>query len=114
MNLESLREYCLSFKGATEDIKWGHDLCFCIAGKMFCVTHLEKPHSTSFKVPDEDFNEMSNRQGFSPAPYVARHKWVLAEDLSALSDKEWKQHVKTSYELVAAKLPAKEKKKLGI
>ena len=38
MNIEQLRKFCLSFPGATEDIKWGADLCFCVGAKMFCVT----------------------------------------------------------------------------
>jgi predicted DNA-binding protein (MmcQ/YjbR family) len=38
MNIEQLRKFCLSFPGATEDIKWGADLCFCVGEKMFCVT----------------------------------------------------------------------------
>ena len=38
MNIEHLREYCLSFPGATEDVKWGSDLCFSVGAKMFCVT----------------------------------------------------------------------------
>ena len=40
MNIEQLRKYCLSFPHATEDVKWGNDLCFCVGGKMFCVTGL--------------------------------------------------------------------------
>ena len=35
MNIEQLRKFCLSFPGATEDIKWGNDLCFCVGKKMF-------------------------------------------------------------------------------
>jgi len=35
MNIESLRTYCLSFPKATENIQWGHDLCFKVMGKMF-------------------------------------------------------------------------------
>ena len=38
MNIEQLRKYCLSFPGATEDIKWGADLCFCVGAKMYWVT----------------------------------------------------------------------------
>lgn len=114
MNIESLREYCLSLPHVIEDVKWGHDLCFCIAEKMFCVTHMEKPHSTSFKVKDDEFDEMSSKEGLIPAPYMARHKWVMAKDLSVLNDKDWKHYIKQSYELVKAKLPAKLRKELNI
>ena len=56
MNIENLRAYSLSLKGVTEDVKWGHDLCFRIGGKMFCVTNLEGGPSVSFKVSDSEYN----------------------------------------------------------
>jgi predicted DNA-binding protein (MmcQ/YjbR family) len=49
-----------------------------------------------------------------PAPYVARYKWVYTDSLSRMSEDEWKERIGTSYQLVAAKLPAKLKKHLGL
>ncbi|TND07432.1 MAG: hypothetical protein FD123_3282 [Bacteroidetes bacterium] len=112
MDIEELRTFCLAFPHATEDVKWGHDLCFCIAGKMFCVTGLDAPHGVSFKVTAEEFEELSVRPGWMPAPYVARYKWVLVKDLASESDKTLKKYIKQSYELILAGLPAKERKKL--
>jgi predicted DNA-binding protein (MmcQ/YjbR family) len=110
MTLEELRNICLGFDDATEDIKWGHDLCFSIGGKMFLVTSAdETPTSASFKVADEDFDELSERKGFKPAPYMARHKWVWVENINLVNKKEWKQFAQNSYELVKAKLPKKKK-----
>jgi predicted DNA-binding protein (MmcQ/YjbR family) len=108
MGIEKLRRFCLSLPHVTEDIKWGNDLCFCIGGKMFCVTGLDSsPTSASFKVKDEEFEEMSRREGFQPAPYMARHKWVYTADIENLSDQEWERYLRQSYELVKAKLPKK-------
>lgn len=115
MNTEEIRTICLLLKGVTEDIKWGHDLVFSIGGKMFCVVGLDQvPTSASFKVTDEEFDEMSNRAGFKPAPYVAKHKWVLAEDINLMKKTEWKKYLHQSYELVKSKLPAKLKKQLDV
>ena len=114
MNIEELQQLCKSLPNVTEDIKWGNDLCFCIGGKMFCVVGLnQSPTSASFKVLDEEFEEMSTKKGFIPAPYVARYKWVLAEDINILSVKEWQHYVSQSYTLVKDKLPAKIKKELN-
>jgi predicted DNA-binding protein (MmcQ/YjbR family) len=107
MNIESLRQYCNSLPHVTEDIKWGHDLCFSIGGKMFCVSGMENPLSASFKVQDEEFEEMASRPGMEPAPYVARYKWVLVTGAGSLSDKDWKHYIRQSYELVKGKLPKK-------
>lgn len=107
MDIETLRELCRSLPAVTEDVKWGHDLCFSIGGKMFCVAALDGPLTVSFKVKDDDFDELSSSPGFCPAPYVARYKWVLVEDVDRLSRKEWAHYVTQSYNLVRAKLPKK-------
>lgn len=113
MDIEALQKICLALPGVTEDVKWGNDLVFSVGGKMFCATSLESL-KCSFKVPDEEFEELSTRDGFIPAPYIARAKWVLVTDPSKLSKTEWKNFVKQSYELVKAKLPKKLREKLGI
>ena len=114
MNIDLFRNVCLSLPAVTEDVKWDNDLCFCLGGKMFCVTALDPPFKASFKVTDEEFEELSVSEGFMPAPYMARAKWVLVSDPSRLSKKEWEQYIKQSYELVKAKIPKKLLKELGI
>src|SRR5678816_1938685 len=74
------------------------DLCFSVAGKMFCVAALDGPLSVSFKVKDDEFDELSDSPGIRPAPYVARYKWVLVEEIDRLSRKEWEHYVKQSYD----------------
>jgi predicted DNA-binding protein (MmcQ/YjbR family) len=105
MNIEDLRSFCLALPGVTEDVKWSNDLCFCIAKKMFCVTGLKGPLQISFKVTDEEFDELSNSRGFVPAPYVARYKWVLLEDPGKISMKKLQFYITQSYNLVKMKLP---------
>ena len=114
MNVETLRKVCLSFPGVTEGMKWENDLAFMIGEKMFCVTSFEEPFKCSFKVPDEDFGELTTREGIIPAPYLARAKWVLASNEAGLSKQEWEQHLKKSYELIASKLTKKQRIALNI
>ena len=115
MNIEDLQKLCKSFPSVTEDIKWGNDLCFCIGEKMFCVVGLnQSPTSASFKVTPEEFNELSSKEGFKPAPYVARYKWVLVENISTLSPKEWEHYISQSYTLVKNKLTPKIRKSLNL
>jgi len=114
MDIEALRSVCSNFPGVTEDVKWGHDLCFCVGGKMFCVSSLEPPHQFSFKVTDEEFDELSERSGFQPAPYLARAKWVLCTDSSKLNRNDLINYLQQSYEMIKAKIPKKQKKDLGL
>jgi predicted DNA-binding protein (MmcQ/YjbR family) len=112
MNIDSIRRYCLSFPSATEDIQWGNDLLFRIAGKIFAVTNLEPPHQLSFKCTPEKFDELIEFEGVVPAPYMARNKWVMLERPDALSDSETKSLIKNSYEMIFAKLPKKTQSEL--
>src|SRR6187401_1518364 len=115
MNIEEIQNICRQFPGVTEDIKWEHDLVFSIGGKMFCVVGLdESPTSASFKVLDEEFEEISNWPGFKPAPYVAKYKWVKIEDINKMKKVDWKKYLQQSYELVRDKLSLKLRKQLGL
>src|SRR3954464_5801211 len=105
MNIDKLRLFCKKLPHVTEDIKWGHDLCFCIGEKMFCVTGLEGPTQISLKVNDEEFEELSVSQDISPALLVARYKWVLVKNPNRFNKKEWEHYIKQSYDLVKVKLP---------
>jgi predicted DNA-binding protein (MmcQ/YjbR family) len=114
MDIEMLRNICNRLPAVTEDIKWGSDLCFCIGGKMFCVTGLSGPLQVSLKVRDEQFDVLTAKTAILPAPYLARHKWILIKDANAFSKKEWKEYIAQSYELTKNKLPKKVLRELGL
>lgn len=104
MNIEMLRDYCLSLPKATEDIKWGNDLCFCIHTKMFCVTGLNNdPMMVSLKVTPEEYDKLVGTENIISAPYVGRYKWILIQHPKRFTDKEWKRMIKLSYELIGEK-----------
>ncbi|MEK6285297.1 MAG: MmcQ/YjbR family DNA-binding protein [Acidobacteriota bacterium] len=113
MDIDSIRNYCLSLPHATEDIQWGNDLLFRISGKIFAGISLDPPHSFSFKCTPEKFDELIELEGIIPAPYTARNKWVMLESLDALGDSEIKPLIKNSYEMIFAKLTRKAHAELG-
>ena len=113
MFIEDIQKICLQLPGVTEEIKWGHDLVFSIGKKMFCVVGLEKnPVNASFKVNDEEFELLPEREGFIPAPYMARYKWIYVDDINRMGKKEWQKYLKQSYDLIYAKLPLKLRKEI--
>ena len=114
MNIDFVRQHCASLPAVTEDVKWGNDLCFSVGGKMFCVTSLEEEFRTSFKVRDEEFDELSARQGFQPAPYMARARWVLVDSSARINKNEWQHFLRQSYDLVRNKLTKKTQNELGL
>ena len=115
MNLEELREYCLSLPHVTEDMPFGEDiLVFRICNRIFVLTSLESvPLRVSLKCDPERAIEL--REEF-PNKIVAgyhlnKKHWntVLLEGLPLTLIKEMIQH---SYNQVLSKVPKKEKEAL--
>lgn len=109
MTTDAIREFCLSFPNARENLQWGDDLCFKVKGKIFVTLGLDNPR-LCLKCMPETFAELIEREDIRPAPYVGRYKWVMLDRLDAVSWDELRQLIRESYEMVAAKAP---KKKAG-
>ena len=110
MNLEELRDSCLSMPFATEDMPFGEDiLVFRICNRIFVLTSLDSvPLRVSLKCDPERAVELREQY---PNKIVAgyhlnKKHWntVLLEGLSLSLIKEMIQH---SYEQVLAKVPKK-------
>jgi predicted DNA-binding protein (MmcQ/YjbR family) len=112
MTLEDIRNSCISLPHATEDIKYGTDLCFSIGTKIFCGTRIEGPFRTGIKCNESDFADLIERQGIVPMPRLSTTYWIRIEKDKALSTHEWKQYIKKSYDLVIDSLPKKTKQSL--
>ena len=107
-DIDWVRELCLSFPHATEQVTWGADLTFRISGKIFAVAVLEPARVwLSFKCSAENFAELTERDGVIPAPYLARAQWVALERKEALQKEELAPLLREAYDLVFAKLPKK-------
>ena len=108
MNPEWVRERCLSFPSATEQVIWGTDLTFKVAGKIFAHLVLDPaPVWLSFKTTPEKFYELNERPNIIPAPYMARASYVALQTRDALAAEELAALLRESYDLVVAKMPKK-------
>jgi predicted DNA-binding protein (MmcQ/YjbR family) len=113
---EAQRALASKLPGATEDVKWGADLCYSVGGRMFCV-FLREGASTktcSFKVDEDRFLELTGVPGVVPAPYLARAKWVQVGLGHALARADLDALIRRSHVLIAAKLTKKLQAELGI
>ena len=114
MPAEWVRHFCLSLPHTTEVVQWGNDLVFKVANKMYAVLALDPAKVIlSFKCTDEEFIDLTERDGIIPAPYLARAKWIGLERIDALSRKEIERLLRQSYDLVVAKLPKRLKPDTG-
>ena len=108
-----LEKAALALPGAEVSIKWGADRCYTVGGKMFAATDLEGGH-LSMKMTDIAYEALTESGRGKPAPYAARFKWVMFEDLATLDAAEVEDWLKTAHGLVAEKLTRKQKAELGL
>ena len=114
MTIEDMQNICLKLPGTTQDIKWEDHLCFNVGGKIYLITSPDQvPVTASFKASEEDFTSLTEREGISPARYLARYKWAQVDDINRLSEYEWKKFLVRSYQLVFKKLPARLRKEIA-
>ena len=59
-------------------------------------------------------DELTEIDGIIQAPYCAKRMWVKVTDLAVLTEPELNARIRRSYDLVAAGLPKKTQKALGL
>ncbi|HNQ67609.1 MAG TPA: MmcQ/YjbR family DNA-binding protein [Bacteroidales bacterium] len=111
MNIEEIREYCLSKKGTTECFPFDEDtLVFKVAGKMFALSALEKPANIVLKCDPDRAIELRERY---PSIYGAWHMnrtyWNQIDIDGSLSPELIYELIDHSYDLVVAKLSKRER-----
>lgn len=106
MNIESIREYCLSKPGVEESLPFGPDtLVFKSSGKIFLLTSLDS-EELRFNVKCDPDKAIELREEFSyvlPGYHMNKKHWnTIVVDGSA-SSKQLKEWIDHSYELVNGK-----------
>jgi predicted DNA-binding protein (MmcQ/YjbR family) len=116
MTPEAFHEAAMALPGATFDIKWGEDRCYCVGAKMFAGSGSVKKTTPrySFKASDMAFELLIEQGVASPSPYLARAKWVVLSGADVLPDEEIKAYLAQAHALVAAKLTKKTRAALGL
>jgi len=110
MNIEELREYCLSIKDATEDMPFGDEyLVFRVFGKWFAVVPLNDTElNISLKCDPVQAIDLRERYHCVEAAWHFNKKYwnsiILNQDMNDQTVKHWIKH---SVEEVVKKLPQK-------
>ncbi len=109
MRLHALRTFALGLPQTTVVKQWGEQLVFKVVGKMFFLIGLdgETVDGVIFKCTPEEFDELTDIDGITQAPYCAKRMWVRVADLTAMPPAELERRIRRSYDLVVAKLPKK-------
>ncbi len=112
MSPQAFDAVCASLPGTRMDIQWGDDHVWKVAGKMFAVR--SPAGSFSFKASDIAFEALTADGPGTPAPYLARAKWVWFADLAGQDADEVADWLKSAHGLVAAKLTKTQRAALGL
>ena len=107
MNIESVREYCLSLPHATEDFPFDETtLAFRIGGRIFAMIDLERTEWFVLKCnPDMAIELREKYAEISPACHMNKRHWNQINLFGYLSEELICSLIRHSYSLVVQKLP---------
>ncbi|WP_029903448.1 MmcQ/YjbR family DNA-binding protein [Prevotella sp. 10(H)] len=114
MNVEELRDYCLSVKGATESLPFDDKtLVFKVVGRMFAYIVLE-PKDGVFKVdlkcdPEKSADLRERYEGVQGGTHTRHLTWNTVYIESDLSDSMIKELIDHSVDEVIKKLSKKKR-----
>jgi len=107
MNIEELREYCISKKGATEGFPFDEvTLVFKVGGKMFALTNLDGEPSVNLKCDPEKAIELREHYAeIVPGYHMNKLHWNTVYMNGTLPENFLKELIDLSYNLILASLP---------
>ncbi len=114
MNIEELRDYCLSLKGVEEKMPFDDKtLVFTVKGKMFCLTDIEDYEFVNLKCNPEKAVELREQYcEVTPGYHMNKRHWNSVKPAGKITSRLMKQWILDSYHLVIAGLPKKMQKEL--
>ena len=114
MNIEELREYCLSKPGATECFPFDEDtLVFKIGSKMFAFSSLERPCNITLKCDPYKAIELREKYSSITAAFHMNKTYWNSLNIDGDIPRELIcKLIDLSYNLVMAKLTKAEKEKI--
>lgn len=117
MNIEELRDYCLSMEGVTEKTPFGRFarrfdsvLVFYILDHMFCMTDMDDFTSVTVKAAPEVIEELKmTRTSVGSHRNMSERHWILLNLNGDVPDREVYGLIRQSYEIVKTKYSRKRK-----
>ena len=105
MNIETIREYCISKKGATEGLPFGEDtLVFKAGKKIFALANLDGDLSINLKCDPALAIELRERySSVIPGYHMNKKHWNTIYLDGTIPDKEVFSWIDHSYELITGK-----------
>jgi predicted DNA-binding protein (MmcQ/YjbR family) len=111
MNIEELRDYCISKPAVTESFPFDEStLVFKVAGKMFLLTDLVDAFSMNVKNTPEKVIELKEQYpSVLPGYHMNKIYWITVLIDGSITDSQLKLWIDESYNLIVAGFTRKEK-----
>jgi predicted DNA-binding protein (MmcQ/YjbR family) len=102
MNIELIREYCISKNGATEGFPFGEDtLVFKVKGRIFALANLDGDLSVNLKCDPGLALELREKySAVTPGYHMNKKHWNTVILDGSIPDKEVFKWIDHSYDLV--------------
>lgn len=117
MNVEELRDYCMSLPQAVENAPWTEPqyemlLTFSVGDKWFCLADTEKKFIDVKCDPEKVAELQAHYQGAFSAWHMNKEHWIGIRLESDVPDALIKSIIKEGYDFIVSKLPVKKRKEL--
>jgi predicted DNA-binding protein (MmcQ/YjbR family) len=111
LNIEDIRNHCLSKKGVTECFPFDEDtLVFKVMGKMFCLTSLSEPDRMNLKCEPELAIQLREQHPcVKPGFHMNKKMWNTVVIDGTVNRKTLRTWIDHSYDQVVQKLPKKDR-----
>lgn len=116
MDIEQVRDYCLSLPSATERCPFGPDtLAMEIGGRMFCLMTLDGEWDFyNLKAEPEYGIELRERySGIRPGYHMNKRHWISVDFRGDVPDRIQKELIRHSYDCTIRNLPKRIREQLS-
>jgi len=117
MTRDDFNAFCAALPATSHVVQWGNADVWKVGPKVFAICGWnDGADAFTFKVTPLVFEVLRDAPGIRPAPYLASRgmKWLQHYAEPGLSDSELRDHIRISYDLVAAGISKKRRAELGI
>ena len=107
MNIEEFRDYCLDKPGVTDGTPFDAEtLVFKVGGKMFALTDMDTFGSINLKCDPERAVELREAHDYVlPGYHMSKVHWNTILIGTGIPERQLRELIDHSYELVKASLP---------
>jgi len=116
MNVEEVREYCITKKGAEEAFPFNEGtLVFKVMGKMFALLPLDKGNIINLKCdPERAIILREENEYIIPGFHMNKKHWNTVDYNSNISRNQFTDLIDHSYDLIVSSLTKKLKEELKL